>query len=112
MPTFDKKLKRICIVLEMGLKVFMGGDASEQNNSLPLKYVKELVENMVRGACQIWCFSKLLLSLVFIVLQSGDSFLSRYKACSSNCQQAILMLNQYIDFSMANPGNFFALKLR
>lgn len=112
MSTFEEKLKRICTVLEMGLKGFMGNDASEQNNSLPLKYVKELVENIVQRACQIWCFAKLLLSLAFIVLQSGDSLLSLYKAYSSNCQQAILMLKQNIDFSMANPGNFFALKLR
>lgn len=77
--------------------------------SLSLKYVKEIVENSSKSLsdlvfCQIFFF---IFSHHFIVLQSGDSILSPFKACSSNetdlimliCQQAILMQKQYIYIS-------------
>lgn len=89
--------------------------------SLSLKHVKEPVENSSKSLsdlvfCQIFFF---IFSHHCIILQSGDSILSPFKACSSNetglimliCQQEILMQKQYIYLSMANPGYFFLLKL-
>lgn len=108
---------RICIVLETGSRDFMADDASKQNNFFILE------------TCETDCgkpYSKILSNLVFcqmliifnhhlIVLQSKDSLLALYKACSLQFKwnwstYAYLATGKrlvetiYIHFPKAKPG--------